>query len=121
PTKAMIASVERLHHVKTAAAMGVVVQGEVGFDFPKIMERKQKIVTTLRGGVGQLLKSNHVRTIVGTAKFVDANTIEVAGADGKTERVRTKSIIIATGSVPIMPPIPGLQRDPKDARGKSSN
>lgn len=121
PTKAMIASVERLHHVKTAAAMGVTIQGEIGYDFTKIMERKQKIVTTLRGGVGQLLKSNHVRTVIGSAKLIDANTVEVTGADGKQERIRTKNMILATGSVPIMPPIPGLQRDPKDKRGESSN
>jgi len=121
PTKAMIASVERLHHVKTAGAMGVTIQGEVGFDFTKIMDRKQKIVTTLRGGVSGLLKSNHVRSVVGTARFADANTIEVTGADGKTERIRAKSAIIATGSIPIMPPIPGLERAPGDKRGESSN
>src|SRR5258708_3951039 len=65
PTKAMIASAERLHHVKTAGAMGVLIQGEIGFDFNKIMERKTKVVMTLRGGVGNLLKSNHVRSVVG--------------------------------------------------------
>jgi len=121
PTKAMIASVERLHHVKTATAMGITISGEVGYDFGKIMDRKQKIVTTLRGGVSQLLKSNHVRSIVGTARLLDAHTIEVAGADGAAEKIRTKSMIIATGSVPIMPPIPGLARDPKDKRGEASN
>ena len=51
PTKTMVASVERLHHVKTAAAMGVLIGGEIGFDFAKMMERKQKVVTNLRGGV----------------------------------------------------------------------
>ena len=121
PTKAIIASVERLHHVKTAGAMGVVVQGEIGYDFGKIMDRKQKVVTTLRGGVSALLKSNHIRSIVGTGRLVDANTIEVTGPDGAIERIRTKNTILATGSVPIMPPIPGLQRDPGDRRGESSN
>ena len=121
PTKAMIASVERLHHVKTAGAMGVVIQGEIGYDFAKIMDRKQKIVTTLRGGVSALLKSNHIRAVVGTGKMIDATTVEVMGPDNTTERIRTKNVILATGSVPIMPPIPGLQRDPKDKRGESSN
>lgn len=121
PTKTMIASVERLHHVKTADVMGVLIQGEVGFDFPKMMERKQKVVTTLRGGVGQLLKSNHVRALVGTGRLVDAHTVEVATPDGKTERVTTQNIVIATGSVPVFPPIPGLERNPKDPRGQSSN
>jgi dihydrolipoamide dehydrogenase len=121
PTKAMIASVERLHHVKTADVMGVVIQGEIGYDFTKIMDRKQKVVTTLRGGVSALLKSNHVRSIVGSARFVDAHTIEVVKEDGTTERITAQNTILATGSVPILPPIPGLERNANDARGKSSN
>jgi dihydrolipoamide dehydrogenase len=121
PTKAMIASVERLHHVKTADAMGVLIQGEIGFDYGKMMERKQKVVTTLRGGVSALLKNNHVRAVVGTARLADAHTVEVVTPDGKTERITTQSIVLATGSVPIFPPIPGLERNPSDARGQSSN
>lgn len=121
PTKAMIASVERLHQVKTAGAMGVLVQGEVGFDFAKMMERKQKVVTTLRGGVGSLLKSNHVRALVGAGRLIDANTVEVVAGEGTAERITTKSIILATGSVPIFPPVPGLERAASDARGQSSN
>src|SRR5262249_11007914 len=121
PTKAMIASVERLNHVKEAGVMGVTISGEIGFDFAKMMTRKTKVVTTLRGGVSALLKSNHVRAIVGTGKLIDAHTIEVTAPDGKTERVTSKAFILATGSTPILPPIPGLQRDPKDKRGESSN
>ena len=76
PTKTLIASTERLHHVQTAGVMGVTISGEIGFDFAKMMERKTKVVTTLRGGVSALLKSNHVRAVVGTASLVDANTVE---------------------------------------------
>ena len=47
PTKTLIASVERLHHVKTAAAMGVIIGGEISFDYAKMMERKTKVVGTL--------------------------------------------------------------------------
>lgn len=121
PTKALIASVERLHQVKTSDAMGVLIDGTIGFNFDKMMERKGKIVTTLRGGVQALLKNNRVRSVVGTAKITDKNTVEVASADGKTEKITTKNIIIATGSVPIIPPIPGLARNPGDKRGESSN
>lgn len=121
PTKAMIASVERLQHCKHADTMGVLIQGEIGFDFGKMMERKTKVVTTLRGGVSALLKSNHVRSVVGTGKLVDANTVEVTAPDGSKERIRTKNILLATGSVPIIPPVPGLERNPSDPRGQSSN
>ncbi len=121
PTKTMIASVERLHHVQHAGDMGVVVNGDISFDFTKMMARKSKVVGALRGGVQALLKSNHIRSIVGSGKLLDANTIEVTLADGKTERVTTQNVILATGSVPIMPPIPGLERNPSDLRGQSSN
>jgi dihydrolipoamide dehydrogenase len=121
PTKTILASVERLHHVKSADAMGVLVSGDVSFDFDKMMARKQKVVQTLRGGVSQLLKSNYVRSVVGTARLVDPTTVEVVAPEGGTERIRTRNVIIATGSTPIMPPIPGVARDPADARGESSN
>ena len=121
PTKTMIASVERLHHVQHSADMGIVLNGEVGFDFTKMMARKTKVVGNLRNGVQALLKSNHVRSIVGMGKLIDAHTIEVTSADGKTERITTQNVILATGSVPILPPIPGLERKPEDPRGQSSN
>ncbi len=121
PTKTLISSVERLHHVKTADALGVLVHGEVGYDFGKIMERKQKVVTTLRGGVSALLKSNHVRSVVGVAKISKPNCVEVTHEDGSKEEITTKNIIIATGSVPIVPPVPGLEQAAGDARGASSN
>jgi dihydrolipoamide dehydrogenase len=121
PTKAMIASVERLHHVQHSADMGVVLNGEVGFDFTKMMARKTKLVGSLRSGVQALLKSNHVRSVVGTGKLIDAHTVEVTTADGKTERITTQNVVLATGSVPILPPIPGLERKPEDPRGQSSN
>jgi dihydrolipoamide dehydrogenase len=121
PTKTLIASAERLHEVKDAGAMGVVVNGEIRFDFGKMMARKNKVVTTLRGGIGALLKSNHVRAVVGNAKLVNPNTIDVTGPDGTVERITTKNVIIATGSVPVVPPVPGMQKDPADPRGVSTN
>jgi len=108
PTKAMIASVERLHAARTAAKLGVLT-GEVGYDFARIMERKEKIVSTLRGGVQSLLKSNHVRMIVGRARLTGRNTVEVAGEDGSRQSFNAANIIIATGSAPVIPPVPGLE------------
>ncbi len=121
PTKTMIASVERLQHAKHADDFGVILSGEIGFDFSKMMARKTKVVTTLRGGVQALLKNNHVRSVLGTGKLIDAHTVEVTAADGTTERITTANVILATGSVPILPPVPGLARNPEDPRGESSN
>jgi dihydrolipoamide dehydrogenase len=121
PTKTMIASAERYQHVKHADRLGITIGGEVGYDFGKIMTRKDKVVSALRGGVEALLKSNHVRKVVGTGRISGKNSVEVTGPDGAKETITTKNIIIATGSAPIMPPIPGLERPTSDARGQSSN
>lgn len=108
PTKTLIASAERLRAAKEAGRVGVQV-GDVSYDFGQIMARKNKVVQTLRGGVQSLLKSNKVRQIVGIGRMKDRNAVEVTMADGSTELVRTRNIIIATGSEPILPPIPGLE------------
>lgn len=108
PTKTMIASVERYQAAKSALKLGVLT-GEVSYDFGKIMDRKEKIVKALRSGVENLLKSNHVRKVVGMAALTGKNSVEVTLEDGKKETLTTASIIIATGSRPIIPPVPGLE------------
>ncbi len=109
PSKALIASVERLQHVKHADKLGVKVGGETSFDFDAIMARKEKIVTTQRGGVGMLFKKNGIRHVDGFASFVDAHTIDVKKPDGTIETIRAKNFVIATGSSVIKLPIPGLE------------
>lgn len=109
PSKVMIASVERLHQVKTANKLGIKVEGTVEADFPAIMARKDKVVQTQRGGVGMLFKKNGVRHIEGFASFQDAHTIEIVKNDGAKETLRAKNFILAMGSSVVNLPIPGLE------------
>ncbi len=113
PSKALIASAEAYQHVKHAEALGVTISGEVGFDFGKIAARKDKIVSTLRGGVGALLKKNGVAHVEGFATFIDKHTIEV-DKDGKKQRIKAKNFIVASGSAIIVPKIPGLEGGAKE-------
>lgn len=108
PSKVLIASVERLNHVKHAGDLGVKVEGNVSMDFEKMVARKDKIVTTLRGGVGALFKKNGVRHIEGFASFVDEHTIEIS-KDDKKERLTAKHFVLAMGSSVIHLKIPGLE------------
>ncbi|MBI1757317.1 MAG: dihydrolipoyl dehydrogenase [Fimbriimonas ginsengisoli] len=108
PSKAMIASVDRLHLVREADKLGVVVKGEVSMDFEKMMARKEKIVQTQRGGVGALFKKNGVAHVEGFARFKDAHTIEVE-KDGKKTSLRAKNFLLAMGSSVILLDIPGLE------------
>ncbi len=128
PSKAMIASVERLHHVNGADKMGVKLpEGPDGkpvratADFGAIMARKDKIVQTQRGGVGMLFKKNGVESVMGTARFTDANTIVVTNPDpvagaapgavaaGTERTIRAKAFVVATGAKAIRFAIPGLE------------
>ncbi len=113
PSKAMIASVDTLNHVKHAGDFGVTLSGEIGIDFQKMSDRRDKIVKTLRGGVGTLFKKNKIGHVEGFAKFVDRNTIEVT-KDGETKRLTAKNTLLAMGSTIIVPPIPGLQGGRED-------
>ena len=108
PSKVWIASAEAYQNVKHADAFGVTVQGEVGYDFAKMSARKDKIVAVQRGGVATLFKKNGIAHIEGFASFVDRNTVEIE-KDGKKQRLKAKSFIIATGSAIIVPKIPGLE------------
>lgn len=114
PSKAMIAGVERLHHVKHAKDFGIEIAGEPKLDFDVYMKRKEKIVQTQRGGIGMLFKKNGIRHVEGFAKFKDANTIEVS-KDGKVvETIRAKNFVLAMGSSVIRLNIPGLEGGRED-------
>lgn len=109
PSKAMIGSVERLQHVQHADKLAVKVEGTAAVDFEAFMKRKDKIVQTQRGGVGMLFKKNGIRHVEGFASFKDRNTIEVTGADGKKETLRSKNFLLAMGSGVIHIKVPGLE------------
>lgn len=107
PSKAMIAGVSLLSHIKHASDFGINIDGAVTLDFNKYSERRNKIVTTLRNGVGFLLKKNKINHVEGFARFIDKHTIEVE-KDGKKTKLKGKNFILAMGSKIIVPPIPGL-------------
>ena len=108
PTKTMIGSVSALDTLKHAKDFGLIADN-VGFDFEAVMARKDKVVKTLVGGVGYLFKKHGIRHIEGYGSLVDTNTVEIKKTDGTTERITTKNIVIATGSIPARLPIPGIK------------
>lgn len=107
PTKTMIGSVAALETLKHAKDFGLIAEN-VGYDFPALMARKDKVVKQLVGGVGYLLKKHKITHVQGIGSLTDANTVEVKKADGTTERLTADFIVIATGSVPAKLPIPGI-------------
>jgi dihydrolipoamide dehydrogenase len=107
PTKSLMQCSETLTAVKNAAAYGVEPTGyKVNWD--TVQKFRQGISDKLVAGVTGLMKVNKVKVVAGEGKFSGPKTITVTKADGSTEDVTADKIIIASGSEPIMPPIPGI-------------
>ena len=103
PAKTFLRSSKLFHECRQAAAYGVRI-GSVEFDMPVVVERKNRVVGTLTRGVEGMLKRAGVETISGEGKLVARNAVQV-GAN----RYEAQNILIATGSRPAAPPIPGIR------------
>ena len=88
---------------ETFAKLGVRV-GEPHLDIAAANEWKAQVVKQMTDGVASLFKANGVEWVKGVGRFKDASTIAVEGG----EDVTFKQAIVATGSFPLRPPIPGL-------------
>ena len=102
PTKAWIVTAHLFEQIKKAKEFGIDV-GEPTINWPLLVERKNKVVKQLTGGVKALLAGRSVDIIKGTAKLVAANRIAVT-AGGKTTEVTADNVIVATGAYASMPP-----------------
>lgn len=110
PTKALVATAELLNQLQRAKEFGIQVK-EYSFDFPAIMKRKERIAQRLSSGVGQLMKANQIRVIQGEGNILEPGVVEVINIEGKKELIKTRNIIIATGSSVMKIPIPGLENE----------
>ncbi len=104
PTKAWVQTAHALHDAReTFAKLGVGVS-EPQLDFSQAAAWKDGVVKQMTGGVASLLKANGVEWVKGTGRFASAGSLAVEGG----EDVAFRSAIVATGSYPLRPPIPGL-------------
>ena len=112
PTKCLLHSAELVSQIKDQGAdIGVKVSG-VEVDFPQVIAHKNAISNQLTSGIAGLFKMNKVKKIDGEAKFVAPGRISVRKPDGSAEEMTADAIIVATGSINAVPPIPGLRENP---------
>ena len=105
PTKALLASSSMLNNIKEAKSFGINIDGEINIDFSSIMSSKDKIVNQLINGIEFLFEKRGINLINGFGKLIDKNNIEVTMEDGSKEIVNADRIILANGSVPVIPEI----------------
>ncbi|MFZ2197328.1 MAG: dihydrolipoyl dehydrogenase [Thermodesulfovibrionales bacterium] len=109
PTKAMVASSEALSKARELDKFGIELRGELVPNLTRIIERKNKVVSTQVKGIRGLFKSWDITLKEGRGRLTSQKEIEVISKDGTTGTVEADTIIIATGSRPAA--IPALPFD----------
>ncbi len=107
PTKAMLKSAQVYHYIESAAAYGIDFEGTVRPSLDKIVARSRGVAEQMNKGVAFLFKKAGIALYEGNGRIAEKGVVEVAKADGTTERIEADHIILATGSrpreIPIMP------------------
>jgi dihydrolipoamide dehydrogenase len=108
PSKALLKSADMMRHAQKAADYGVIIKGEITFDWEKIIKRSRGVAEKLSSGVEHLFKKYGVTQILGTATLTGRGKIEVASKSGKVA-LETPRTIIATGARAKF--LPGIEAD----------
>lgn len=108
PSKALIRSAKLLSHMARSKEFGIEL-ARAEFDFATVMQRVQSVIKTIAPhDSAERYRGLGVDVVQGSAKIVSPWEVEITGDDGSKQRLTTRSIVIATGARPFVPPIPGL-------------
>lgn len=97
PTKALLKSAELQNKIGHLKEYGLNVENS-SFDFPAIIQRSRGVADTSEKGVKYLMKKNKITVLEGSAKFNKDKTITITNKEGKSEQIKSKHTIIATGA-----------------------
>ena len=109
PTKAMLHASTLYRESLDSEQTGLSAK-EVQLNINALYEQKANISAKLSAGIAGMFKSAGVTLLVGTGSVLAPNQVSVSGAEG-TAAYTAEHILVATGSVPARPPIPGLELD----------
>jgi pyruvate/2-oxoglutarate dehydrogenase complex dihydrolipoamide dehydrogenase (E3) component/uncharacterized membrane protein YdjX (TVP38/TMEM64 family) len=110
PSKAIIRTGKFMSHIRRAEEFGIK-RAEAEVDFAQVMDRVHRVIAEVapHDSVERYTKLG-VDVVQGEAKITSPWHVQIKGLDGSTKTLATRSVVIATGAAPFVPPIPGLDK-----------
>ena len=106
PSKTYLKHSEIIEQIEKAKDWGIET-GSLTLSFDKMKKRKDDVINRLRGGIAFLLKQGKIDVYNGYGSVLADGVVKVQTAGGE-ETIQAEKVIVATGSTPAVPPIPGL-------------
>lgn len=103
PKKLLVYAAYYHEEFRAAAGFGWDVEA-AAVDWHRLISNKNQEIERLNGVYDRLLRQSGAEVVDGTARLVDRHTVEVGG-----DRFRTRYVLVATGSWPVLPDIPGIE------------
>jgi dihydrolipoamide dehydrogenase len=101
PSKALLTSSEHYEFARLHAREHGIGVGELSLDLATMLKRKDEVVAQNTRGLDFLMRKNKITVARGVGTLGKGNVVEVRAPDGTTSTIRAKSVILATGSVPV--------------------
>jgi len=107
PTKVLLHTAQLYSELLAGDQYGLKVNGDISVDWQTLQKRKKDVIKQLVGGIRILLQHNKIETINGTAQINSLKSVSVIKSDGQVQKIDADNIIVAVGTEPFIPPIPG--------------
>jgi len=105
PSKALLDSSHKYHEAKHDLGIHGISADGVGMDVSGMLDRKNKIISQLTGGIAGLFKANGVTSLYGTGKLLAGKKVEFTSNEGEVSVLDAENVILASGSLPIAIPV----------------
>lgn len=111
PSKALLDSSHKYHEAKADFSQHGITTGDIKINVPEMINRKDKVVKQMCGGIAGLFKANKVKSLYGTGKLLAGKKVQLIDNDGKEEILEAENVILATGSIPVNIPVAQVDGD----------
>ncbi len=111
PSKALLDSSYKYHEAKEDLGIHGISTRGVAMDIPAMLDRKNKIINQLTGGISGLFKANGVTALYGKGKLLAGKKVELTANDGTVSVIEAGNVILASGSLPIDIPVAKVDGD----------